>query len=87
MNQILIHLPMNLQEWTTLMTDIQKQTLMVSLQEWKLTPRPHEWRLKLVMVRYMNRLPKSKETMVLANKSLQHQRQLLSLLPYNGKIA
>ena len=75
MNQILIHLPMNLQEWTTLMTDLQKRTLMVSLQEWTLTPSPQEWRFKLIMVRYMNQFPKSKETMVLANKSLQHQWQ------------
>ena len=77
----------DLQEWTTLMTDLQKRTLMVSLQEWTLTPSPQEWRLKLIMVRYMNQFPKSKETMVSANKSLQHQRQPLSLLPYDGRIA
>ena len=46
-----------------------------------------EWRLKLIMVRYMSQFPKKKETMVLANKSLKHQRQLLILLPYNGQIA
>jgi hypothetical protein len=41
----------------------------------------------LIMVRYMNHFTKSKETMVSANKSLQHQWQPLKLLPYNSQIA